>query len=211
MMNKVTRSRSIALSYLIAAGGLFLFFQNCGPAFVAQELATTSLKDDSSGTAPTAPTPLPSATPVGALVWYSGIAYNADNGVKYTGCDLPTEETMNDESVGDKLGYGSESDVAPFITADLMSVKTVSAIRVGGKGPSNCWGSAAGYWNQAGSNISIIASPDGSSWVTVATGDAITYSNTEMQNIVFPAVSARYIKIVAPGYWLALGQFRVGN
>ena len=141
-------------------------------------------------------------------VIYSGITYTTSDSAPSGGCTAPTEYTMNDGVVSSKTTWGSETDVTPWIKADLGSVKTIDTVWLGGEGPNSCWGDAQSYW--LASNL-VQVSSDNSTWTTVLTGSDIAYSNTEIKPFSFTSTTARYVRIYNPGnIWMAVGQFRIG-
>lgn len=145
-----------------------------------------------------------------SVTWYSGITYVGDGGANYGTCVQPSEANLNDEDVAIDNSWGSASTTNAVLVADLGSSKTVSRIRVGGRGAS-CWGAPSSYWNTGGASVLIQTSPDNSAWTTYATGNQITYDDYALQDITFASHSARYVRIFLASGWLATGQFRIGN
>ena len=147
--------------------------------------------------------------PLPTQEWHSGITYT-NSGIWHNCSIAPSEANMNDGVTDPKGTYGS-SATNGWIVADLGSIKTIETIEVGGWGPNDCEGDPENNWGPTQPKFQV--STDGNSWTDVANAADIPggYSNTEMKDVTFPAVSARYARIIRDdGGWILLGQFRVG-
>lgn len=150
-----------------------------------------------------------SGAPLPTQEWYSGITYS-HSGIWHNCSIAPSEANMNDEVTDPKGTYGS-SATNGWIVADLGAIKTIQTIRVGGWGPNNCEGDPENNWGPVQPKFQV--STDGNDWIDVADASDLLggYSDTEMRDVTFSAVSARYARIVRDdGGWILLGQFRVG-
>lgn len=178
--------------YAVIVLAALLPFQNCGMSAVKNAASNQEASNDNSTS------------------WYSNLSYEVDAAGVYTDCGSPTAVDLNNDSVETKMSWGSATDLDSYLLVDLGENVSVNRVRVGGRGPSECWGLPARYWNSDSAAIEIQVSLDKLTWRTVAHGDQIAYFNTLLSDISFATETARYVRIFKAEGWLATGTFRVG-
>lgn len=102
-------------------------------------------------------------------------------------------------------GTGTNSDATAFIRADLGSSKSVCAVLVAG-GDIAVWGGVADFLNGA-----HIEYQDGvGDWISVAVVSGVTDVGEGIEQLFsFPAVSARYWRLMMSGSYLSTTEFRL--
>lgn len=121
----------------------------------------------------------------------------------YAGVTSANTTRMRDDN--HTTGTGTNIDSPSFIRADLGSVKSVSAVVVGG-GDIAVWGAVAEYLNGAEIQYQI-----DSTWYWAATvGGVEDTGPNQKRAFSFPPVAARYWRLArSPGVFLAASEFRL--
>lgn len=120
----------------------------------------------------------------------------------YAGVTSANTTRMRDDN--HTTGTGTNIDSPSFIRADLGSVKSVSAVVVGG-GDVSGWGAVAEYLNGA-----EIQYQSGSDWIWAATITGVTDTGPNQKRaFAFPSINARYWRLARDGGYVAVTEFRL--